>query len=189
MQGIQLIVGLGNPGKQYASTRHNVGVWFLHEFVRQHQLTLNLESKFHGLAANANVGGVQCRLLEPTTFMNDSGMAVRSIANFYKIPVERILVVHDELDFDAGVVRLKKAGGHGGHNGLRDIVAQLSPDFYRLRIGIGHPGSKPKVTSYVLGEPSRSDKTLIEQSIEDGLRVMDDILAGEFEKAMTALHS
>ena len=190
MSGIRLIVGLANPGKQYADTRHNVGAWFLHELARQSQVSLSPESKFHGLAANANIGGVQCRLLEPTTYMNESGRAVRSIAQFYKLKADEVLVVHDELDFEPGTIRLKQGGGHGGHNGLRDIVACLgTPGFYRLRIGIGHPGDRHKVTGYVLGQPSKSDKIAIERSIDDGLRVIDDLLAGEFEKAMHYLHS
>jgi PTH1 family peptidyl-tRNA hydrolase len=190
MSGIQLIVGLANPGKQYADTRHNVGAWFLKELARQSHVTLNPESKFHGLAANCNVGSRSCRLLEPTTYMNESGRAVRAMAQFYKIEPENILIVHDELDFDAGIARIKKGGGHGGHNGLRDIIACLgTPDFYRMRIGIGHPGDRSKVTGYVLGEPSQSEKNKILASIDDGLRVVDDVLEGDFEKAMRYLHN
>ncbi len=189
MSGIQLIVGLANPGKQYADTRHNVGAWFLKRLARQWQASFNLETKFHGIVASCNRGGVQCRLLEPITYMNESGRAVQALSQFYKIDPLHILVVHDELDFDAGVIRLKKGGGHGGHNGLRDIIACLgTPDFYRMRIGIGHPGDRHKVTGYVLGEPSQSDKTNILRSIDDGLCVADDVLAGDFEKAMRYLH-
>lgn len=190
MSGIRLVVGLANPGKQYADTRHNVGAWFVHELARQSQVSLSPESKFHGLVATTSVAGVQCRLLEPTTFMNESGRAVQSLAQFYKVTPAEILVVHDELDFAPGTIRLKKGGGHGGHNGLRDIVSCLgSPDFYRLRIGIGHPGDRSRVTGYVLGEPGKSDRAAIERSIDEGLRVMDDLLNGQFEKAMHYLHS
>ncbi|MBL4595714.1 MAG: aminoacyl-tRNA hydrolase [Robiginitomaculum sp.] len=190
MAGIRLIVGLANPGKQYANTRHNVGAWFLHELARQHQAALSAESKFHGMAATCSIDSVQCRLLEPTTFMNESGRAVRAMVQFYKLMPEQVLVIHDELDFDPGVIRLKKGGGHGGHNGLRDVAAHLTtPDYYRLRIGIGHPGDRHKVTPYVLGEPSKSDKDKIQRAIDEGLRVMDDLVAGEFEKAMHWLHS
>lgn len=190
MSGIRLIVGLANPGKQYADTRHNVGAWFLHQLARHSHVSLSPETKFHGLVANANISGVQCRLLEPTTYMNDSGRAVRSIMQFYKLTAAEVLVVHDELDFEPGIIRLKKGGGHGGHNGLRDIVNCLgSPDFYRLRIGIGHPGSRHKVTGYVLGAPSQSDKIVIERSIDEGLHIMGDLLSGEFERAMHYLHS
>jgi PTH1 family peptidyl-tRNA hydrolase len=190
MSGIRLIVGLANPGKQYAETRHNVGAWFLKELARQTQVSLSSESKFHGLAANCSIGGVQCRLLEPTTFMNESGRAVRAMAQFYKLKPDDILVVHDELDFDAGVIRLKKGGGHGGHNGLRDIIACLgTPEFYRMRIGIGHPGNRNQVTGYVLGQPNKADKDKIVQAVDDGLRVVDDILEGDFEKAMRYLHN
>lgn len=189
MSGIQLIVGLANPGKQYAETRHNVGAWFLKELARQTQVSFNPESKFHGLVALCHVGAASCRLLEPTTYMNESGRAVRAVAQFYKIKPQDILVVHDELDFDVGIARLKKGGGHGGHNGLRDIIQCLgTPDFYRMRIGIGHPGDRSRVTGYVLGEPNKSDKDKITQSIDEALRVVDDVLAGDFEKAMRYLH-
>lgn len=188
-KGISLIVGLGNPGSQYKKTRHNAGVWFLDELAWHCQVTLNNESKFHGAVALCQIEGEQCRFLQPLTFMNDSGLAVRSMMQFHKIPPEKVVVVHDELDFEPGIVRLKKGGGHGGHNGLRDIIAHLNtPDFYRLRLGIGHPGDKRDVTPYVLGEPSKADHEKIMQAISDGLRTVNDLVLGNFERAMREIN-
>ncbi len=190
MTGINLVVGLGNPGKQYEDTRHNVGIWFIEALTRQYQTSLAPETKFHGLIGQCTINNRNCRLLVPTVFMNESGLSIRSLLNFYKIKPEEMLVVHDELDFEPGVVRLKQGGGHGGHNGLRDIVAQIgSSDFYRLRIGIGHPGNRNKVTSYVLGPPNQADRIEIERAIDDGLRVLGDVVSGSFEQAMTYLHT
>lgn len=186
---IKLIVGLGNPGPEYAKTRHNVGAWFTQQLADQLQESLRLESKFRSLVAKINLAGESCWLAQPTTYMNESGQAVKAVAQFYKIAPEEILIAHDELDFPAGTIRIKEAGGHGGHNGLRDIIQHLgTPDFYRLRIGIGHPGDKNKVSAYVLNEPSQSDKQRILTSIEDGLRAVEDIVTGDFQKAMRYLH-
>lgn len=188
--GIRLIVGLANPGKQYANTRHNVGAWFLHELAQQQGLSLAHASKFHGLSACYFFSDSQCYLLEPSTFMNHSGQSVRSAAQFYKLSPQEILVVHDELDFEPGVIRLKYGGGHGGHNGLRDIISELkTPDFHRIRIGIGHPGSRDQVTPYVLGQPNKVDKERIVSAIEEGLRIVDELIQGHFEKAMRYLHA
>lgn len=190
MVGIRLIVGLANPGKQYQNTRHNVGAWFLSELASQSNISLQPQAKFHGLVGAGLINGEKCYLLEPTTYMNDSGRAVQAVAHYYKIATEQILVVHDELDFDPGIIRFKQGGGHGGHNGLRDIVLSLgSSDFLRLRLGIGHPGNRNKVTGYVLGEPSKSDKAAIEQAIYDGLREVDSLIAGEYNRVMEKLHS
>lgn len=187
---VRLIVGLANPGKQYANTRHNAGAWFLDAFLRQINLTLEPQSKFHGALALGNQSGQRFYVLRPNSYMNESGRSVQSVMQFYKITPQEILVVHDELDFEPGVIRLKQGGGHGGHNGLRDIIACLgTPDFYRLRIGIGHPGHRDQVTGYVLGEPNQSDKNKIAQAIDEGLHVMDDVIAGDFEKAMRYLHN
>ncbi len=186
MSGIRLIVGLGNPGAQYAATRHNAGAWFIDYFAQQENIELHPQKKFR-----AHVG--ECGnyfLLKPTTYMNESGISVAAFSKFYKINPEEILVVHDELDFDAGVARLKKGGGHGGHNGLRDIISHLnSPDFYRLRIGIGHPGHRDDVVNYVLVQPSRDDRIEITKAIDESARVIPDLLAGEFQKAFHTLHS
>lgn len=187
---IRLIVGLGNPGAKYARTRHNVGAWLVAELAAKHGLTLREESKFSGQIAVLTTGGQQCWLLIPSTFMNESGRAVQAIANFYKILPEEMLVAHDELDFPAGTVRLKASGGHGGHNGLRDIIQRLSSnEFYRLRIGIDHPGNRDQVTPYVLGEPSIHDKDKITQAITDSLAVIPDLLSGETDRAFRYLHN
>ncbi len=190
MQSIKLIVGLGNPGPDYDQTRHNAGFWFLDTLANQQGVIFRAESKFHGECAKLVLGRYQCWLLKPTKFMNRSGLSVAALANFYRIDRTNILVVHDELDMPPGFAKLKRDGGHGGHNGLRDIIAQTGGnDFMRLRIGIGHPGDRNEVTNYVLGRPSASDEKAIVESIEDGLSVLPELLDGELEKAMHKLHS
>ena len=188
---IKLIVGLGNPGSEYRGTRHNAGADFVEQLTRECGTTLLPESKFSGLAGRVNLAGHDLRLLVPTTFMNRSGQAVSAMANFFKITAEEILVAHDELDIPAGTARFKRGGGHGGHNGLRDIVPSLgnNKDFYRLRIGIGHPGHASKVTGYVLGAPSQVDRTRIDASIEEAIAALPLLLGGDEVKAMTRLHS
>lgn len=186
---IKLIVGLGNPGTEYAKTRHNVGAWLVKTLAERENQELRKESKFFGLAAKINVADHPCWLVEPTTYMNESGRSVAAIAQFYKITPQEILVAHDELDFPAGTIRLKENGGHGGHNGLRDIIQCLgTPDFYRLRIGIGHPGHKDRVTPYVLSEPSRGDKELIISSLDSAMRYLPELMEGEIQKVMRELH-
>lgn len=187
---VQLIVGLGNPGPKYEQTRHNVGFVFVDALARSKGATFRPESKFHGDVCKLSLGGSDIWLLKPGTFMNLSGKAVAALARFYKLAPESLLVVHDELDIAPGQLRLKQGGGHGGHNGLRDIIAQLgSRDFYRLRIGIGHPGSSREVTNYVLGKASGDDRQLIENAIDDALHELPLILDGEWQKAMNHLHS
>ena len=187
---IQLIVGLGNPGPEYTKTRHNVGAWFVEALANQENEMLRMETKFRGSAVKLNSFANPCWLLIPNTYMNESGQSIISLALFYKIPPESILVVHDELDFPPGTIRIKEGGGHGGHNGLRDVARHLKTnDFYRLRIGIGHPGDRDRVTPYVLGVPSRSDRQCIETSIEEGLRVVPSLIEGEMQKAFRLLHS
>lgn len=187
---IRCIVGLGNPGAQYAATRHNVGAWFIDFFAKEKNISLSLQKSFRGFVGEFSHQDNKCFLLKPTTYMNESGLSVSAFTKFYKILPEEILVVHDELDFEAGVVRLKKGGGHGGHNGLRDIISHLnSSDFYRLRIGIGHPGHRDDVTDYVLGNPSRDDRVEIIKAIDESTRVMPELFAGEFQKAFHTLHS
>lgn len=190
MAGIKLFVGLGNPGREYADTRHNAGAWFIDQLANHHQVNLKKEIKFHGLIGQVKLTSQPFWLFLPTTFMNESGKAVHTVARFYKIAAENILIAHDELDFAAGKIKLKFAGGHGGHNGIRSIIQHLSSNnFYRLRIGIGHPGDRDRVTPHVLNAPSPADKQRIEQAIQTGLRIIPDLTSGEFEKATRYLHN
>ncbi|WP_296807276.1 aminoacyl-tRNA hydrolase [Thiocapsa sp.] len=189
--GIRLIVGLGNPGEQYEATRHNVGFWLVDRIAEDFRETFRAESKFFGQLARARVGGADLRLLKPSTYMNRSGQSIAAVARFYSIPPEQILVAHDELDHPVGQVRLKQGGGHAGHNGLRDTIAALggSRDFWRLRIGIAHPGDRTLVTGYVLGRPSKADAEQINASLADAERILEDLVAGRFQIAMNRLHS
>lgn len=188
-QAIELIVGLGNPGEEYAATRHNVGFWFVDRLSEEFGQRFRKETKFHGEVAKIVVDGKPLWLLKPLTFMNRSGQSVSALMKYYKLTPENILVVHDELDHEAGNVKLKLGGGHAGHNGLRDIIKALdSKDFYRLRLGIGHPGSKNQVVNYVLGTPSRDDKDKIEVAIDDAIREAPGLVKGEFDRVMNRLH-
>jgi len=187
---IQLIVGLGNPGSDYEPTRHNAGFWFVDELAQRYHQSFRNEQRFQSEVVRCLIEGSECRLQKPMTFMNRSGQAVRSLLQFFRIPLEQVLVVHDELDLQPGVVRLKKGGGHGGHNGLRDLISHLgSKDFYRLRVGIGHPGHRDQVVDYVLKRPSKQDRLEIEAALADALAVVPDIVQGQFERAMNTLHS
>ena len=187
---IRLIVGLGNPGADYVDTRHNAGFWFVDEIAREHSLSFRLEKRSNAEECKFRVDGRDVFLQKPMTFMNRSGQAVAALARYYKIKPEEILVVHDELDLPPGTNRLKHGGGHGGHNGLRDIVNHLgSRDFFRVRIGIGHPGSASQVINYVLHKPSSTELGQIETANRDTLAVMPLVLEGSIEKAMHALHS
>ncbi len=188
---IELIVGLGNPGREYEDTRHNAGAWFIEELARASGVTLQPEKKFHGLTARISLHGRDVRLLHPTTFMNKSGLAVAALANFYRISPEQILVAHDELDIPVGTARLKQGGGHGGHNGLRDTISSLgnNKNFHRLRIGIGHPGDAKAVVNYVLSKPSIEDNRKIREAIDEAARVMPEALNGSLAKAIQQLHT
>jgi len=187
---IQLIVGLGNPGTEYEPTRHNAGFWFVDELAGRCRQSFRVEARFQSEVARCQLGAVECRLQKPQMFMNRSGQGVRSLCQFFKIPLEQVLVVHDELDLPPGVVKLKKGGGHGGHNGLRDLISHLGgKEFYRLRVGIGHPGHKDQVADYVLKKPSKEDRRLIDDAIYDALNVMQDVVDGHMDKAMHVLHS
>jgi PTH1 family peptidyl-tRNA hydrolase len=189
MSSIQLIVGLGNPGNEYTGTRHNAGFWWVDQVCAETGSKLNLETKFFGHAGKLK-NSSEVWLLKPTTFMNASGRSVGALAKFYKIPPEAILVIHDELDLPTGTVKLKKGGGHGGHNGLKDIAAQLgTPDFWRLRLGIGHPGDKNAVANYVLKDPTRDEMRAIEENIDQSTTLLPLLLKGEFEAAMLKLHT
>jgi len=190
MSKIKLIVGLGNPGTQYESTRHNAGFWWIDQICAQTASKLNVEAKFLGITGRLNSSTEEAWLLKPSTFMNASGRAVSALANFYKITPDSILVVHDELDLPPGTVKLKMGGGHGGHNGLKDIVKQLgTQDFWRLRLGIGHPGDKNAVANYVLRDPNRDELRAIEENIDQSTTLLPLLLKGEFEAAMLKLHT
>lgn len=187
---IQLIVGLGNPGAQYEQTRHNAGFWFVEAVARHLGGSFRSESKFHGEACKLRLGGEELWLLKPMTFMNRSGQAVAALSRFYKIAPDAILVAHDELDLPPGDIRLKAGGGHGGHNGLRDTIAQLGTrDFQRLRIGIGHPGHSSQVTGYVLGKAPADERQQIETALDSALDVLELAVSGEMQKAMNRLHA
>lgn len=190
MSAIQLIVGLGNPGAEYEPTRHNAGFWFVDALARRCQQAFRAEARFQSEVARCQLEGRECRLQKPQSYMNRSGQGVRALMQFFRIPVEEILVVHDELDLPAGTVRLKTGGGHGGHNGLRDLISHLGGNgFHRLRIGIAHPGDKRQVVDYVLKAPGKEDRRLIDAAMDDALDVMPLILDGDMAKAMNRLHS
>ncbi|MDD5056382.1 MAG: aminoacyl-tRNA hydrolase [Sideroxydans sp.] len=187
---IKLIVGLGNPGREYEATRHNAGFWWVDELVRSHSFNFKTESKFHGLVARANLHGHEVQLLKPQTFMNVSGRSVVALALFYKILPDQILVVHDELDLPPGSAKLKLGGGHGGHNGLKDIIAHLgTKEFWRLRVGVGHPGERSEVVNYVLNAPRKEEQVLIEEAMQRAQDVAPLIIEGKMEAAMLKLHS
>nr|A4XR54.1 RecName: Full=Peptidyl-tRNA hydrolase; Short=PTH [Pseudomonas mendocina ymp] len=191
MTAVQLIVGLGNPGPEYDQTRHNAGALFVERVAESQRVNLAVDRKYFGLVGKFNHQGREVRLLIPTTYMNRSGQSVAALANFFKIKPEEILVAHDELDMPPGVAKLKQGGGHGGHNGLRDIISQLGNqnNFHRLRLGIGHPGHASLVSGYVLGRAPRSEQELLDQSIDFALDVLPEILAGDWTVAMRKLHS
>jgi PTH1 family peptidyl-tRNA hydrolase len=187
---IRLIAGLGNPGPEYAATRHNAGFWFVDELSHRLKVTLAPERAYSGLAARANVGGQTVWLLEPMTFMNVSGKSVAALARFFKIAPAEILVVHDELDLMPGHAKLKLGGSPAGHNGLKDIHAQLgSADYWRLRLGIGHPGVKSEVINYVLKKPSAAERDEIDKSIGQSLSGIELLLAGDMERAMMKINA
>jgi len=186
---IDLIVGLGNPGSKYEQTRHNAGFWFVEEIARLKGAQFRPENKFSGEICKVVIEGREIWLLKPHTFMNRSGLAIKQLASFYKIPTENILVAHDELDLEPGTARLKTAGGHGGHNGLRDTIAQMGKEFHRLRIAIGHPGNRDQVSDYVLHRASQDEQISIDNSIDDALRVLPLLAEGSWEKAVHRLHS
>ncbi|MDG4949097.1 aminoacyl-tRNA hydrolase [Actinobacillus equuli subsp. haemolyticus] len=190
MSQIKLIVGLANPGAKYEDTRHNAGEWLINEIARQFNVSLKEEAKFFGKVAKINAAGGEVRLLVATTFMNLSGKAVGALANFYRIKPEEILVAHDELDLPPGVAKIKQGGGHGGHNGLKDIIASLgnSNNFYRVRIGIGHPGSKELVAGYVLGKPSPQDQEKINAAVDEAGRCVDVLFKDGVTKATNRLN-
>ena len=190
MAAISLVCGLGNPGAQYEATRHNAGFWFLDALQRAVPLPWRPETRFFGDLADTRVGQQRVRFFKPATFMNECGGAVASVCSYFDIPAEAVLVVHDDLDLPPGTVRVKQGGGHGGHNGLRDIFSKLgSREFIRLRIGIGHPGNSDDVTDWVLRKPSAADKTAILDAIDRALGEINLMMAGDLEPVMKALHT
>ncbi|HCV74115.1 MAG TPA: aminoacyl-tRNA hydrolase [Gammaproteobacteria bacterium] len=187
---IKLIVGLGNPGKDYQPHRHNVGFWFCDALAHLYSGTFKKEAKFFGEVAQVNIAGSNLRLLKPNTYMNRSGQSIQSIAKFYQINADEILIAHDELDLNPGVARIKFSGGHGGHNGLRDTIKALnSNDFYRLRIGIGHPGDRSKVADFVLHTPNKSEVEPIQTALVNSLNIIEQVVKGDIEPAMKTLHT
>lgn len=189
MGKLSLIVGLGNPGAEYAQTRHNAGFWYVEELARRYNISLKNDPKFSGFTGRGSIEGQDVRLLLPMTYMNRSGQSVVPYAKFYQIPVQEILIAHDELDMPAGVIRLKTGGGHGGHNGLRDIVPHIGADFHRLRIGIGHPGHRDKVTAHVLGKAPVAEQTLYDDALYEALKHTADLVNGQVAKAMNQLNA
>ncbi len=191
MTALRLLVGLANPGTQYAHTRHNAGAWFIERLAEQYRTSLSPDAKAFGLTARVTIAGEDVRLLIPTTFMNRSGQAVAALANFYKLTPAEILIAHDELDIAPGQIRLKTGGGHGGHNGLRDSIASLGNQagFHRLRVGIGHPGNSSQVTGFVLGRAPQSEQSLIDQAIDEALRCTELMVTGDIAKAMNRINS
>ncbi|MBK7354365.1 MAG: aminoacyl-tRNA hydrolase [Nitrosomonas sp.] len=187
---MKLIVGLGNPGEKYALTRHNIGFVWLQQLAAELKVSFVSEVKFHGLCASGVYQGEPFRLLMPQTYMNASGMATASLCRFYQCNPEQILVIHDELDLSPGIIKLKLGGGSGGHNGLKDIITKIgSNDFWRLRIGIGHPGNRAAVVDYVLHPPSKEEASLIDEGISKSLTLWPLLLSGDYMATMQKLHS
>lgn len=188
---MKLIVGLGNPGSGYEQTRHNAGFWFVDALAAENGATFHHEKRFHGDVASVEWRGERVYLLKPTTYMNRSGLAVASLCRFYRIAIEDVLVAHDEIDLGVGVLRVKSGGGHGGHNGLRDIITACGNDagFMRLRIGVGHPGNSKQVVDYVLRKPLVDEHQEIEAAIAEAVAVMPELHAGELQQVQHKLHS
>ena len=189
MSKISLIVGLGNPGSEYAQTRHNAGFWFVERLAEQYGIALKADPKYKGISGRGKIEGQDVRLLLPTTFMNLSGQSVVPFAKFYQIAPEAMLIAHDELDMDPGVIRLKTGGGHGGHNGLRDIVPHTGPNFHRLRVGIGHPGSKERVSGHVLSKAPSSEQKLMDDALHHALSRIKLLVNGEVQQAMNQINA
>lgn len=186
---IKLIVGLRNPGAAYEHTRHNAGGWFVEALARRDNALFKVDKKLHGELASTDIHGIACKVLLPLTFMNHSGLSVQAVCQFYRIEPSEMLVAHDELDLPVGQIKLKTGGGHGGHNGLRNIISQLgSTDFHRLRVGIGHPGHKDLVLDYVLGKPSQHDRQSMFEAIDRGVDVMPTVLTSGVAVAMSQLN-
>ena len=187
-ESLKLIIGLGNPGTEYARTRHNAGFQFADELAHRHGATFRSEPRHRGEVARVRIADTELWLLKPMSYMNHSGDPVRSVASFYKVPVESLLVAYDELDFPAGVVRLRQGGGAAGHNGMRDVIAQMGDGFWRLRIGIGHPGDRSQVLDYVLGRPGAADVQLMQDAIAAAADIVPVLMQDGAQPAMNRLH-
>lgn len=186
---IKLIVGLGNPGREYESTRHNAGFWLVEELARRHGGSFRLEPRFRAELARVRLAGSECWLVKPQDYMNNSGRVTNAVAGFYKVPAQGVLVAHDELDLPPGELRLKRGGGAGGHNGLKDLIAHLGEDFWRLRIGVGHPGSREMVTPWLLGRTSSGERVPVEQAMPAAADVIPLMIEQGAERAMQQLHT
>lgn len=185
----QAVIGLGNPGAEYDQTRHNAGFWWVDVLADQAGVRLRPDARLKGELGRLEMGGTSVWLFKPSTFMNHSGQAVEAFASYYRLEPASLLVAHDELDLPVGTVRLKQGGGHGGHNGLRDIIARLGGDFTRLRIGIGHPGHRDQVVGYVLHPPGREERRLIDEALMRATSVFPDMLSGRMAWAMQTLNT
>jgi peptidyl-tRNA hydrolase, PTH1 family len=185
---LKLIVGLGNPGPEHADTRHNAGYWFVDQLARRYGGTLRPHARYHGEVGRIEVEGRELWLLKPQTYMNRSGMAVGALTAYLRINASAVLVAHDELDLEAGIVRLKTGGGAGGHNGLKDVISQMGEDFWRMRFGIGHPGDRHEVIDYVLHSPTAAEGTLIGQAIEAAVEILPRMLSEGADFVMNRLH-
>jgi peptidyl-tRNA hydrolase, PTH1 family len=186
---LKLIVGLGNPGSEYARTRHNAGWWLVDELAARSHGGWRSDARAHTELARVDIAGTELWLLKPTAFMNRSGAPVAAVANFYRIAPDETLVVHDDIDLPPGVARLKQGGGHGGHNGLRDVIAHIGADFWRLRLGVGHPGSKDLVLDAVLDRPTQAEQQAIDEAMGRALDIVPELLRAGAQKAMLSLHS
>jgi PTH1 family peptidyl-tRNA hydrolase len=186
---LRVVVGLGNPGAEHAATRHNAGFWFIDELARRHEGLLKPEHRYNGDAGRITIAGVALWLLKPMAYMNRSGLSIRSICDYLRVPGEQVLVVHDDLDLPPGIARLKRGGGAGGHNGLKDVISHLGEDFWRLRVGIGHPGSRDDVIDYVLERPSEVDERLMREAIELAVSEFPRLVTDGAEIMMNRLHA
>lgn len=186
---LSLIVGLGNPGAEYAQTRHNAGFWYIEQLADRYNISLKNDSKYHAISGRGQIEGRDVRLLLPLTYMNRSGQSVVPFAKFYQIKPAHILIAHDELDMAPGVIRLKNGGGHGGHNGLKDIVPHIGADFLRLRIGIGHPGHKDRVSGHVLSKAPATEQDLMDRALDHALSYTKALVNGDTAQAMNAINA
>ncbi len=186
---LKAIVGLGNPGEKYARTRHNAGFWLIEQLLRESGESAKSVTRLHGLYAQASIRQTPVHMLMPMTFMNVSGRSIRALMDFYKLAPEQILVVHDELDLPAGTVRLKRGGGPGGHNGLKDTIRCIGREFARMRIGVGHPGDREQVLGYVLSAPGKADAVALDHAVDAGCRAVEDWLDRGWDYAVNRLHS